>query len=487
MRKTKIVCTLGPATDPPDVIRAMIDAGLDVARVNFSHGLHEEHKVRIEALREACVECGSTVALLADTKGPEIRLGTFENGGTMLTAGSTFALTTDTVEGNASRASITYEGLPAEVAQGTRILLDDGLIELIVESVSGSTIATRVVNSGKISNRKSVNVPGVHLDIPYICAKDRLDLRFIVENDFDFIAASFVRSAKDVNEIRDELTRIDRRNKIKIIAKIENAEGVYNFDTILDVSDGVMVARGDLGVEVEYEELPIIQKDLIKRTLAQGKPVITATQMLESMIVNPRPTRAETSDVANAIYDGTSAIMLSGETAVGKYPVEALRAMSKIALRIEKSIDYRKRFRQMDYKSEASITNAISHATVTTSHDLRAAANLTVSMSGNTAQNVTKYRPICPIIACTPDTVVHRQQKLNWGVIPILTKEETDTAELFSHAVEASMDAGLLHEGELIVLTAGVPVGHSGTTNLLKVHVVGEKFLFNFSLDGYVL
>jgi len=487
MRKTKIVCTLGPATDPPDILRAMIDAGLDVARVNFSHGLHEEHKARIEALREACAECGSTVALLADTKGPEIRLGSFEGGKTTLTAGNTFVLTTDTVAGNASRASITYEGLPGEVSIGTRILLDDGLIELVVESVSGSSIVTRIKNGGPISNKKGVNVPGVHLDIPYICAKDRMDMRFIVENDFDFIAASFVRNAKDIYDIRDELNRVDRRNNIKIIAKIENEEGVNNFDTILDACDGVMVARGDLGVEVEYEELPIIQKDLIKRTLQQGKPVITATQMLESMIVNPRPTRAETSDVANAIYDGTSAIMLSGETAVGKYPVEALRAMSKIAVRIEKSIDYRQRFQQAEYKAEASITSAISHATVTTSHDLRAAAILTVSMSGNTAQNVTKYRPTCPIIACTPNPIVQRQMKLNWGIIPLLTQEETDTSELFSHAVDAAMDAGLLQEGELVVLTAGVPVGHSGTTNLLKVHVVGEKFLFNFNLEGYVL
>jgi len=487
MRKTKIVCTLGPATDPPEVLRAMIDAGLDVARVNFSHGLHEEHKARIDALREACEECGSTVAILADTKGPEIRLGTFESGKTTLIAGNSFALTTDSIVGNASRVSITYDGLPDEVSPGTRILLDDGLIELVVESVSGSTIATRIINGGPISNRKGVNVPGVHLDIPYMCAKDRLDIRFIVENGFDFIAASFVRNAKDVNEIRDEINRVNRKSKLKIIAKIENAEGVYNFDSILDACDGVMVARGDLGVEVEYEELPIIQKDLIKRTLQQGKAVITATQMLESMIVNPRPTRAETSDVANAIYDGTSAIMLSGETAVGKYPVEALRAMAKIAVRIEKSIDYRKRFQQSEYKADASITNAISHATVTTSLDLRAAAILTVSMSGNTAQNVTKFRPDCPIIACTPDPIVQRQLKLNWGIIPLLTQEETDTSELFSHAVEAGMNAGLLHEGELVVLTAGVPVGLSGTTNLLKVHVVGEKFLFNFSLDGYVV
>jgi len=367
--------------------------------------------------------------------------------------------------------------MPGEVASGARILLDDGLIELIVESVSGMNINTRIVNGGRISDRKGVNVPGINLDIPYICAKDRLDLRFIAENGFDFVAASFVRSPKDVDEIRNELRRIDSKNKIKIISKIESAEGVNNVDSILAACDGLMIARGDLGVEMEYEELPIIQKDLIKLTLHHGKPVITATQMLESMIKNPRPTRAETSDVANAIYDGTSAIMLSGETAVGKFPVESLSAMSKVAERIEKAIDYRKRFRLGEYEFEPSITNAISHATVTISHDLRASAILTVSMSGNTAQNVTKYRPTCPIIACTPCPVVKRQLKMNWGVIPLLTEEETDTSALFNHAVEAAMDAGHIQEGELVVLTAGVPVGYSGTTNLIKVHVVGEKIL----------
>jgi len=487
MRKTKIVSTLGPSTDSPGVLQALIDAGLDVARFNFSHGSHEEQKVRIDQIRNLCNETGANVALLADTKGPEIRLGLFKDGGTTLETDSKFTLTTDKVEGTAMRASISYDKLPEKVSKGTRILLADGLIELYVESVSGMNISTHVAKGGYISDRKGVNVPGKSLDMPYICSKDRSDLRFMVENNFDFIAASFARSATDINEMRAELNRIDGSNKIKIIAKIENAEGVHNIDAILEASDGIMVARGDLGVEVEYEELPIIQKYLIKRTLQQGKPVITATEMLESMIHNPRPTRAETSDVANAIYDGTSAIMLSGETAVGKFPVEALTAMANIAVRIEKSIDYHKRFKQGDYvqgeykqdlhKIESSITNAISHATVTTSLDLQASAILTVSMSGNTAQSVTKYRPICPIIACTPDPVVHRQLKLNWGIIPLLTKKETDTTELFNHAVEAATKAGYLIEGELVVLTAGVPVGYSGTTNLLKVHVVGEKIL----------
>ena len=477
MRKTKIVATLGPATDSSDVLRGLIKAGLDVARFNFSHSTHDEQKNRLKALRSVCEEMNHTVAFLADTKGPEVRLGTFEGGTAELEADNIFTLTADPIVGDSSRVSISYERLAEDVSTGTRILLDDGLIELAVESISGRNIMTRIINGGSISDRKSVNVPSVSLNLPYVSAKDRSDLRFIVENGFDTIAASFVRNAGDIKQIRDELHRIDSNNRIKIIAKIENADGVNNVDSILSVCDGLMVARGDLGVEVEYEELPIIQKDLIKRTLHQGKPVITATQMLESMIVNPRPTRAETSDVANAIYDGTSAIMLSGETAVGKYPVEALTAMAKIAERIENSIDYYKRFKSGEYASETTITNAISHATVTTAHDLHAAAILTVSLSGTTAQNVSKFRPTCPIITCTPYPVVQRQLKLNWGIIPLLTGEDTDTTELFNHAVEAAMEAGCLREGELVVLTAGVPVGYSGTTNLLKVHVVGEKIL----------
>jgi len=482
MRKTKIVATLGPSTDSTFVLGTLIDEGLDVARFNFSHGTHEEQIERITMLRDLCKDKDATVALLADTKGPEIRLGTFEDERVYLSADSKFILATYETPGTPDRASITYDKLPGKVSAGTRILLADGLVELVVESVSKTEIKTKVVKGGYVSTRKGVNVPGKSLGMPFICDKDRKDLQFFVENKFDFIAASFVRNADDINEMRSELNRIDNKNRIKIIAKIENAEGVRNIDNILDVCDGIMVARGDLGVEVEYEELPIIQKYLIKRTLEQGKPVITATEMLESMIKNPRPTRAETSDVANAIYDGTSAIMLSGETAVGKYPVEALSAMGRIAERIEKSIDYHKRFKQGDYKedgyrAEASITNAISHATVTTSLDLQAAAILTVSMSGKTAQSVTKYRPICPILACTPSPIVQRQLKLNWGVVPLLMKEETDTTELFNHAVETAMKAGYLLKGELVVLTAGVPVGHSGTTNMLKVHVVGEKIL----------
>ena len=477
MRKTKIIATLGPASDDPDVLSAMLSAGLDVARFNFSHGDHRSHKERVDNLRSICVKTGATVALLADTKGPEIRLDVFQGGKADLVSGNTFTLTSSSIIGDASRASVSYADLPREVSPGSKILLDDGLIELLVESVSGVNIITRVIIGGTITDRKGVNVPGVRLDIPFISAKDRSDLRFFVENEFDLIAASFVRSADDIKEIREELHRIDSGNKIRIIAKIENAQGVNNADSILSVSDGLMVARGDLGVELSYEDLPIIQKELIKKTMRQGKSVITATQMLESMVHNPRPTRAETSDVANAIYDGTGAIMLSGETAMGKYPVESIAAMSRIAERIERDIDYRLLFARREQNPETSITNAISHATVTTAHDLQTAAIITVSMSGDTARNVSKFRPLCPIIACTPDPVAQRQLKLVWGVTPLLAKEEIDTTALFNQAVDMALNGGYVKEGDLVVLTAGVPVGHSGTTNMLKVHVVGEKIL----------
>ena len=477
MRKTKIIATMGPSSDDPEVLCAMIGAGLDVARFNFSHGDHKSHKERIDNLRNVCGEMGGMIALMADMKGPEIRLGVFKDGKVLLNADEIFTLTSDEIIGDTTKVSITYENLPREVSVGSRILLDDGLIELCVESISGTNITTRVIRGGAISDRKGVNVPGVRLDIPYISAKDRSDLRFFVDNGFDIIAASFVRSADDIKEIRAELHRINSKNKMRIISKIENAEGVNNADSILSVSDGIMVARGDLGVEVAYEDLPIIQKELIAKAIRMGKSVITATQMLESMVNSPRPTRAETSDVANAIYDGTGAIMLSGETAMGKYPVEAIAVMSKIAERIERDIDYRLLFRQREHNQENSITNAISHATVTTAHDLQTAAILTVSMSGDTARNVAKFRPQCPIIACTPDLITQRQLKLVWGVVPLLTTEESDTTTLFNQAVAIAMESGYIKEGDLVVLTAGVPVGHSGTTNMLKVHVVGEKIL----------
>ena len=477
MRKTKIVATLGPATDDPEVLKNMIQSGLDVARINLSHGTHEEQLQRVTVLREVCNELGTTVALLGDTKGPEIRIGTFKEKIVELIAGNTFVLTTEPVEGDVSRVSITYVDLPKYVNTGARILLDDGLIELAVESVSSSAITTRVVIGGKVSNRKGVNIPGVKLDMPFISAADRADLRFFVENDFDIIAASFVRSPDDVTEMRNELARINPKNKIWIIAKIENEEGVRNIDAILKLADGIMIARGDLGVEVAHEELPIIQKNLIMKSVTNGKPVITATQMMESMVNNPKPTRAETSDVANAIYDGTSAIMLSGETATGRYPAEALEVMARIAVRIERDIDYPTQFNHFNHKPESSITNAISHATVTTSHDLQNAKILTVTLSGNTARNLAKFRPASTIIACTPDPMVQRKLRLIWGVVPLHTEWETDTGALFSHSVDAASEAGFVKTGDIVVLTAGIPVGHTGTTNMLKVHVIGEKIL----------
>jgi len=478
MRKTKIVATLGPATDDLGVLRKLLAAGLDVARFNFSHGTHEEKIERAKILRAACLETGATVALLGDTRGPEIRLGLFEGGRVELLAGGSFTLTADdTVMGDSSKASVTHKGLPNEVEPGDRILLDDGLVELTVETVSGGEVLTRVVNGGAVSDRKGVNVPGVELSLPYISEKDREDLRFIVENGFDFVAASFARTARDILEIREELRRLDGDNKIRIIAKIENAEGVKNADEILEVCEGLMVARGDLGVEVAFEELPILQKELIKKAVRQGKEVITATQMLESMIKNPRPTRAETSDVANAIYDGTGAIMLSGETAMGKYPVEALTVMAKTASRIEADIDYRTRFQKRMYRPGPSITNAIAHATVMTAHNLEAVAILTVSLSGATARNVAKFRPLCPILACTPDPVVHRQLKMEWGVTPLLTQKGADASSLFSHAVLAALEQGYIKKGDIIVLTAGVPAGRPGTTNMIKVHEVGDGVL----------
>ena len=477
MRKTKIVATLGPASDDPAILRKMLATGLDVARFNFSHGSHEDHQIRIDSFRKICREEGVTVALLADTKGPEIRLGTFTDGRAELKTGTTFTLTTAEIIGDAGRVSISYDRLPGNVSPENRILLDDGLIELSVVSVSNTEITTRVINGGVITDRKSLNVPGVALNMPYISAKDRSDIRFFIENDFDIIAASFVRSDRDITDLREEITRVKRDSKIKIISKIENAEGVRNLDAILSASDGLMVARGDLGVEVDFEELPILQKDMIRRAVSKGKDVITATQMLESMINNPRPTRAETSDVANAIYDGTGAIMLSGETAMGKYPAEALAAMARIAERIEKSIDYRLRFERSGQRSETSVTNAISHATVTTAHDLDAAAILTVTWSGITARNVAKFRPGCPVLACTPDQGAQRQMKLVWGVVPLLTVQDDNTTKLFTHAVEAALESGYVKTGDLVVLTAGVPVGYAGTTNMLKVHVVGDPIL----------
>ena len=472
-RKTKIVCTLGPATDTDEVLQELMLSGMDVARLNFSHGTHESHLKCIERVKRLRDELDMPIAIMLDTKGPEIRIGTFTGGKVRLRKDQTFTLHTDDVAGDEHQVSISFAGLPADVHEGSTILIDDGLVGLTVQSCTATTILCKVNNDGELSDHKGVNVPEVALSMPYMSDRDRDDILFGIRNGVDFVAASFARSADDILDIR-KLFSQQGCHSINIIAKIENMQGVRNIDEILRVSDGVMVARGDLGVEIPLEEVPVIQKMLIHKAYSSGKQVITATQMLESMMKNPRPTRAEATDVANAIYDGTSAIMLSGETAAGLYPVEAVRTMARIACRAEADINYIRRFKEREIDQNPDVTNAISHATVTSAHDLGATAILTVTKGGRTARMISKYRPNCPIICCTTEASVRRQLNMSWGVIPLLIEEEHNTDDLFEHAVSAGERAGLLHDGELVVMTAGVPLGVSGTTNLMKVHVVGH-------------
>lgn len=476
MRKTKIICTLGPSTDKGDTLRELMLAGMDVARFNFSHADHQEHLGRLKKLEALREELKIPVATLLDTKGPEIRLGVFKDEmKVQLVEGQTFTLTTEEIEGDETRVSISYPNLIYDIEIGTTILIDDGLIEMTVVDMTPTDIICQVKNGGTISSRKGVNVPGVHLTMPYISDKDRADILFAIEHDYDFIAASFVRTAADVEDIRKILNKY--KSQTKIIAKIENMQGIQNIDEIIEASDGIMIARGDMGVEIPYEEVPVLQKEIIKKVYNSGKQVITATQMLDSMIKNPRPTRAETTDVANAIYDGTSAIMLSGETANGKYPVEALKTMIRIAIRTEADIDYKKRFRlREECRSKTDITEAISRATVTTAHDLDAKLIITVTTSGRTARMISKFRPQTQIMGCTPDPKVARQLNLAWGVTPLLIDLEHDTFELIDHTIKAVERAGFLKDGELAVFTAGVPLGTSGTTNMIKVQIAGSKY-----------
>ena len=473
MRKTKIVCTMGPATADDNVLREMMKSGMNVARQNFSHGDHESHKKVFEQVKRIREELGLPVASLLDTKGPEVRVKQFKNGKAELKDGSSFTLTTREVEGDEKQVSITYKNLPADIEVGTRILADDGLLEFKVIEITDTDVVCQVVHGGFISNNKSCNFPGIKLTMPYVSDRDRSDIIFGCEMGFDFIAASFVTSDEDILEIRRILAEHGGED-IRIIAKIENQEGVDHIDDILRVSDGIMVARGDMGVEIPFEEIPRIQKMLIEKGYNAGKQVITATQMLDSMIKNPRPTRAETTDVANAIYDGTSAIMLSGETAAGAYPIEAVRTMAKIAETTEMNINYAKRFHNREEDCGDNVTNAISHAACTTALDLKAKAILTVTKTGGTAKLLSKFRPNRPIISCTTSERTWRQLNLSWGVIPLMSREMTTTDELFQHAVDCATEAGLLETGDLVVITAGVPVGISGTTNLLKVHIVGD-------------
>lgn len=476
MRRTKIICTLGPSTKDEQVLRDLMLNGMSVARINFSHGTHEEHKETIRKVKEIRRQLNLPVGLLLDTKGPEVRIGDFEKGRIELKKGQTFVLTTNDLLGNENTVSITYKNLVNDVSVGSIILIDDGLVGMEVVSITDTDIICRVLNDGAISNHKGVNVPNVDLSMPYISDKDYNDIVFGIENEFDFIAASFTRTADDIMQIR-KILREHGCSNINIIAKIENMQGVENIDEIIRVTDGIMVARGDMGVEIALEEVPVIQKKIIKKAYNAGKQVITATQMLDSMMKNPRPTRAEATDVANAIYDGTSAIMLSGETAAGLYPIEALKTMDKIARRAEQDIDYTKRFRERPGMLNSDITSAISHATCMTAMDLNAAAIITVTKSGRTARMISKYRPSCPIIGCSPDEHVCRQMNLSWGVEPLLIGEENDTDILFDHAVDAAEQAGYIEAGEIAVLTAGVPLGISGTTNLIKVHVAGHVLL----------
>lgn len=483
MRKTKIVCTLGPATDKEEVLRELVARGMDVARFNFSHGSHEEHQARLDKLVAVRTEYDRPVAAMLDTKGPEIRLGTFKNGVEKLVTGQEFTLTTRDIEGTNEIAPVTYKDLPADVTVGGRVMLDDGLIGLRVKKVTDTDILCEVENGGTIKTKKGVNVPGVHLSMPYMSARDKDDILFGIQAGFDLIAASFTRNARDVLEIRRLLD--ENNSKIRIIAKIENQEGVDNIDEILSVADGIMVARGDMGVEIPFAEIPAIQKRLIDRAMRSGKICITATQMLDSMMVNPRPTRAEITDVANAIYDGTGAIMLSGETAAGAYPVEALSTMVNIAETAEGDSRFKDFVRQLKGSdSRMTVSAAVAHAACTTAADVGATAIITASKSGETARLLSQCRPDTQIIACLLDEPTRRQLNAYRGVTPLLMDYAHSTDELINMSVAASEKAGLVQSGDTVVVTAGVPVGVSGTTNMIKVHMLGNTLLAGVGIGG---
>lgn len=474
MRKTKIICTVGPATDDESVMRELMVNGMNVARFNFSHADYETHKKRFDQIVKLRNELGLPVATLLDTKGPEIRLGKFaENKPVEIQDGDIYVLTADDVICDEKRGSISFKNLPRDVSAGTQILINDGVIELRVEKVKGNDIICRVIHGGTLSNNKGINVPGAKLSMPYLSDNDMNDLEFGAKTGFDFIAASFVRSAADINYLR-KFTKSLGWFDVKIIAKIENNEGVENIDEIIDAADGIMIARGDMGVEIPFEKIPAIQKSLIYKGYRAGKLVITATQMLESMITNPRPTRAEITDVANAIYDGTSAIMLSGETAAGAFPIDTVKTMSLIAETTENNIDYKHQFlNNSKNDSNESIADAIAHATVTTAHDLNAETIITVTKGGGTARLISKYRPQAMIIGCTTSEKVCRQLNMSWGVTPFVIDEKSNTDELFAAAVETAEKRRLVQAGDIAVITAGVPIGVSGTTNLMKVEKVG--------------
>ncbi|MCI8574049.1 MAG: pyruvate kinase [Oscillibacter sp.] len=471
MRKTKIICTLGPAVDTPELIAALLSGGMNAARFNFSHGSHPEHLERLNRLKAVRDSMGVPVATILDTKGPEIRIKTFEEKSITLEAGDTFTLTAEDIVGNQSKVAVTYPKLYEEVEAGQIILIDDGLVAIRVEQIKGQEIVCAVENGGTLSANKSINIPGVHISLPALTEKDIADIRFGVENDFDFIAASFVRRAADVEAVRDVLHQCGG-DEVKIIAKIENQEGVDNIDDILAAADGIMVARGDLGVEIPASRVPVLQKQMIRKGLQAGKPVITATQMLDSMMRNPRPTRAEVSDVANAVFDGTSCVMLSGETAGGKYPVEALSAMVEIVTEAENSIDYWRQFQKQRVVPASNINDAITHTCCLTAKDLNATAIIAATNSGRTARSICRFRPACPVAALTMHEKVRRQLAICWGVIPFLTGEVTSTDRIFSLSADVAVKEGLVQPGDTVVITAGVPLGRSGSTNLIKAQVI---------------
>lgn len=475
MRKTKIVCTIGPASESIENLTKLIENGMSVARLNFSHGDFSEHENRIKNIRHAAKKCNESVGILLDTKGPEIRTHKMQDGKITLTKNSNLIISMDEVVGTNEKISVSYDGLISDVNKGAKILLDDGLIALEVIEIHSerNEIVTTVLNDGTLTDFKGVNVPGVSVNLPGMTEKDRQDILFGIKNGVDFIAASFVRKAADVLLIR-ELLEQNNATDIQIISKIENEEGVKRIDEILRVTDGLMVARGDLGVEILAEEVPLVQKELIRKCNYYGKPVITATQMLDSMQRNPRPTRAEASDVANAILDGTDAVMLSGETAIGSYPVEAVKTMNDIALRTEQSIDHKGILSKIGKHSDHNITDAIGQSVAHTAYDLDVNAIITPTESGHTARMIAKYRPKAPIVAVTGNDVVSRQLSLTWGVYTYTGSSATTTDEMLDLAIEDSLKTNIVKHGDLVVITAGVPVGEAGTTNLMKIHVVGD-------------
>ena len=473
MRKTKIICTLGPATDEPNVLENLMKSGMNVARMNFSHGTHQDHKRRIDEVKSLREKHGVPLAIMLDTKGPEIRIGTFRNNRVFLRPGQTFTLTTENIEGDEYSVTVKYKALPQSLKKGERLLFSDGLIESEVLETTEKQITLLIKNGGYLSDRKSINLPDTTLDMPYMNETDMEDIRFGIANGVDYIAASFVRSAEDIRSLKKFIKSIDAECRVRIISKIESDEGVKNIGEIIDESDGVMIARGDMGVEIELERLPEIQKQIIKKCLGRGKISITATQMLESMITNPRPTRAEVTDIANAIYDGTSAIMLSGETAAGKYPAESVETMSKIAETTENAINYQKRFLNAKF-SKASTTKAISHATHTTAMDLDAAAIVTVTQSGHTAYSVSGSRPFCPVIAVTPHQRVFHQLALSWGVEPVLCEDINKSQDMFLTAISHICEKGYIHKGDTVIATGNTAPSESGTTNVLRVHTVNN-------------